>query len=105
MGLFSKAGNKDEGENIVVCADVLDIAHATEFHQALKNALGKGGVVVLDGAGIERIDAAALQLCVAFFHEAMARKVQAKWLTPSEPLIRAAGLLGLKDQLGLPGGN
>ena len=61
--------------------------------------------IVLDGAAIEKIDAAALQLCAAFFHDAAARKVQAKWLTPSEPLIRAAGLLGLKSQLGLPNGN
>ena len=105
MGLFSKTKDESSDETCVVCGDVLDISRATELHQELKTALGKGGSIVLDGAGIERIDATALQLCAAFFHDAAARKVQAKWLSPSEPLIRAASLLGLNGQLGLPDGN
>lgn len=105
MGLFSKIKDETDGEVSIACGEVLDISHATAFQQELKTALGKGVEVVLDGAEIERIDAAALQLCAAFFHDAIARKVQVKWLSPSEPLIRAAGLLGLKTQLGLPDGN
>lgn len=105
MGLFSKMKDETGDEISLACGEILDISRAAEFHQELKTALGKGGVIVLDGAEIERIDAAALQLCAAFFHDAIARKVQAKWLSPSESLIRAAGLLGLKAQLGLPDGN
>lgn len=105
MGLFSKTSDETGDEIRVVCGEVLDISRAADFHQELKTALGQGGVIVLDGAQIERIDAAALQLCAAFFHDAAARKVKAKWIAPSDPLIRAAGLLGLKDQLGLPNGN
>jgi len=105
MGLFAKQKDETGDEISIACGDVVDISRVADFHQELKTALGKGGVIVLDGAEIERIDAAALQLCAAFFRDAAARKVQAKWLSPSELLIRAAGLLGLKDQLGLPSGN
>ena len=109
MGLFSKTkdetGDETGDEIHLACGEVLDISRAADFHQELKAALGKGSVVVLDGAEIERIDAAALQLCAAFFHDAAARKLKAKWLSPSEPLLRAAGLLGLLDRLGLPNGN
>lgn len=105
MGLFSKTKAENDAEISIACGDVLDISRAADFHQELKAALGKGGVIVLDGAEIERIDATALQLCAALFRDAAARKVQAKWLAPSGPLVRAAGLLGLKDQLGLSSGN
>lgn len=87
------------------CLEVMNISKAAEFGQELKSALGKGVGVVLDGSGIERIDAAALQLLTAFFRDAAARKVQAKWHAPSDSLIKAAGLLGLSRQLGLPLGN
>lgn len=105
MGLFSKPTADGMEEIHVNCGDVLDISRAADFHQELKTALGKGGAIVLDAAEIERIDAAALQLCTALFRDAAARKVQAKWLTPSDALMRSAALLGLSQQLGLPDGN
>ncbi len=102
MGLFSKSADKGKDEVVVSCGDILDIAKAEGFHQELKAALGKGGEVVLDAAELERIDAAALQLCTAFFSDASARKVSAKWRSPSDSLIKSAGLLGLSEKLGLP---
>ena len=105
MGMFSKSKDDVSDEICVACGSVLDISRVTEFHRELKAALGKGGVIMLDGAEVEKVDAAALQLCAAFFHAADARKVKAKWLTPSEPLVRAASLLGLEKQLGLPAAN
>lgn len=105
MGLFTKQTGDSRDEIIINCGDLLDIAKAADFHQELKAALGKGGEIVLDAAEIERIDAAGLQLCTAFFHAAAARKVQARWQTPSGALIRAAALLGLSRELGLPEGD
>lgn len=105
MGLFSKTKDDESGVVSLACGEVLNISRVAKFHEELKDALGKGGVVVLDGAKLDRIDAAALQLCAAFFHDAAARKVKVKWISPSDPLIRAAGLLGLNTQLGLPDGN
>ncbi len=105
MGLFSKTNEGASDEIVVSCGTVLDISHSLDFHEELKLALGKGGIIVLDGAEIEKVDASALQLCAAFFHDASARKVQAKWRSPSIPLIRAAALLGLSEPLGLPNSN
>ena len=102
MGFFSKSQTKNQGEITVECGDVLDISKVAEFHQQLKTALGKGGEVVLDAAELTRIDATSLQLCTAFFNDAAARKVTAKWRSPSDSLIKSAGLLGLSRQLGLP---
>ena len=102
MGFFSRSEAGEKGEITVQCGDVLDIAKVAEFHKQLKSALGKGGEVVLDAAELTRIDVTSLQLCAAFFNDAAARKVTAKWRTPSDSLIKSAGLLGLSRQLGLP---
>lgn len=99
MGLLS---NSDPDEIIIDCGEILDISRVSDFCQELKSALGKGGEVILDATHIERIDASGLQLCTAFFQAATARKVQAKWQSPSTALITAAGLLGLSQPLGLP---
>ena len=105
MGLFSKSGTDTKDEINVNCGDILDISKAADFHQELKTVLGKGGEIVLDASEIERIDVTALQLCTALFRDAAARKVQAKWRAPSDALIKAANLLGLSQELGLPGNN
>lgn len=112
MGIFSKSATdtKDEmGESKeeinIRCGEILDISRVAEFHQVLKDAIGKGSEIVLDAAEIERIDAAALQLLTVFLRDATARKVQAKLHIPSDALIKAASLLGLNQELGLPGNN
>jgi len=105
MGLFSKSDKGNGGVTQVDCGDILDISRVGEFHSQLTAALGKGGEIVIDAAELGRIDAAALQLLTAFFQDAAARKVTAKWNTPSDALIRSAGLLGLSTELGLPDRN
>jgi len=56
----------------------------------------------LDGAGVERVDTAALQLLVAFRREAAARGQSPAWLGVSEVMRDAAGVLGLAQALELP---
>lgn len=56
----------------------------------------------LDGAGVERVDTAALQLLVAFRREATARGQAPQWLGVSEVMRDAAGVLGLAQALELP---
>lgn len=56
----------------------------------------------LDGAGVERVDTAALQLLVAFRREATARGQSPTWLGVSEVMRDAAGVLGLAQALELP---
>ena len=56
----------------------------------------------LDGAGVERVDTAALQLLVAFRREAVARGQSPTWLGVSEVMRDVAGMLGLAQALELP---
>lgn len=56
----------------------------------------------LDGAAVERVDTAALQLLVAFRREATARGQSPTWLGVSEVMRDAAGMLGLAQALELP---
>lgn len=56
----------------------------------------------LDGAAVERVDTAALQLLVAFRREAAARGLSPAWLGVSDVMREAAGVLGLAQALELP---
>jgi ABC-type transporter Mla MlaB component len=58
--------------------------------------------VQLDGAAVERVDTAALQLLVAFRREASARGQSPTWLGVSAAIHDAAGVLGLAKALELP---
>lgn len=102
MGLFKKSTPTGDKEFSVNCGETLDISKAVEFQKQLQDALGKGCTVVFEAAELGRIDAVSLQLFASFFNEAAARKVTAKWLSPSDSLVYAASLLGLTKHLGLP---
>jgi len=102
MGLFSKEDSVISQDNIVSCAEVLDISKAASMQKELQDALGRGSAISLDGASVEKVDASILQLFASLFITAESRKVQVKWLHPSEALCRSARLLGLTNILGLP---
>lgn len=58
--------------------------------------------VQLDGAAVERVDTAALQLLVAFRREAIARGQAPAWLGVSSAMHDAASVLDLAKTLELP---
>jgi phospholipid transport system transporter-binding protein len=58
--------------------------------------------VQIDGAGVERVDTAALQLLVAFRRESAARGQSSAWQGVSAVMRDAASLLGLAQALELP---
>ena len=102
MGLFSKGKDESGQGNSVTCASVLDISKAADLQKELLEVLGRGSAIRLNGAEVEKIDAAALQVFASFFLTAEAQKVQVQWLHPSETLCRSARLLGMTNVLGLP---
>ncbi|MBE1159487.1 STAS domain-containing protein [Dyella acidiphila] len=77
------------------------IGEVTDLHRQLRDALD-GSAIVLDGGAVERVDTAALQLLVAFQHEARKRERALSWTAASAPLQDAAGQLGLAQILALP---
>ncbi|MDH5181975.1 MAG: STAS domain-containing protein [Gammaproteobacteria bacterium] len=104
MGFLSK--DKSSGTDVIhiECEEVMNISLAANLHTRLRESLGKGGEIELHAANVERIDAAVLQLFTAFFKAAAAKKVRARWIEPSDVVLRSAGLLGLTDKLNLTAG-
>lgn len=93
----------------IECGETLDVARVAAFrdqlqetlrlHRQLGAAMEGGHEVVLAADRLTRIDAAALQLLVAYFHAARGAKLSVRWASTPEPLRRAAALLGLSDEL------
>ncbi|HUA81531.1 MAG TPA: STAS domain-containing protein [Dyella sp.] len=77
------------------------IADVGDLHKQLRGAL-ESPHIVLDGTAVDRVDTAALQLLVAFQHEAQKRTRQVNWVGASVPLHDAATQLGLAQVLALP---
>jgi ABC-type transporter Mla MlaB component len=88
-------------ESAVALADSLEIAQVQTLCATLRDALAQAQPVTLDAAAVQRVDGAALQVLAAFVRTAQARGVSVTWQAVPEALTRAAGLLGLKDTLGL----
>lgn len=82
--------------------DVLDISSSAELKNNLLQALNGPGNIVLDASQIERADTSALQVLMAFVHDARVQDKGVSWHQPSEALIRSAAYIGLQDKLGLP---
>ena len=80
---------------------MLDIRQAGELKQKLVQALDTAQSVTLQAQAVERADTAGLQLLAAFFIDARAKEIDIAWQSPSEPLIKAAALLGLSKVLSL----
>lgn len=94
-------GAKSKSETRVNMPADCRIADVGELHTQLKGALG-GSQIVLNGDTVDRVDTAALQLLVAFQHEARKRERQVQWAGVSAPLHDAASQLGLVEALALP---
>lgn len=74
----------------------LDSAHAGELKQTLDAVLAAKPPLILDAAAVEQVDAAGLQLLLAF-----QRTRPAVWRDPTPALCDAARLAGLSAVLGL----
>jgi phospholipid transport system transporter-binding protein len=79
----------------------LSISNVDPLKRQLDTALADGAPVLFDGAGIDRIDAAGLQLLAAFTREAAHRGLPVSWQSPAPRLLAAARAIGLQDAIGL----
>ncbi len=61
-----------------------------------------GDAAALDGAAVEKVDGAAMQLLVAFRRAAAAGACAVTWSAASDVLREASSLLGLDGELDLP---
>lgn len=86
---------------IVNCEPTVDITVVEELFGHLKKALDEKHMVEIEGAQIERIDGAVMQLFAAFFREAKQAEIEVSWKSSSDALRNAAQMLGLTEVLEL----
>ena len=79
------------------------IRTANTFQTELADRLDESGNVQIDGAAVERIDTAALQLLAAFVRDLESEGRTVQWLECSQALRRAVHASGLGGALHLAG--
>jgi phospholipid transport system transporter-binding protein len=79
------------------------VAEADSLKAGLMRVLGDPRAVTLDVSGLQRIDTAALQLLAAFVRDRRTAGQRIEWRGRAPALDAAAGLLGLRSMLELPG--
>lgn len=90
----------DDTPGAVALGEMLTIEQAAAMHAELGRHLGAASVALEAGA-LQRVDAAGLQLLVAFTRAATGRGTKVEWRSPSTALREGARRLGLSGALGL----
>lgn len=94
-----EADSKRKNEEWITISlpSLLTLSNLTALQEQLQSHLGER--VQLSGAQVERVDTAAIQLLLAFRN---LPNTAVRWVAPSPKLCKAAHLLGLAQELGLP---
>ena len=82
-----------------------DIKTIRELRERLETAYAAGGDIVLDGAAVESMDTAALQLLLAFGSSVRKQSRTLRWSEVSEAMRELAGRTDLGAALELPDGS
>jgi anti-anti-sigma regulatory factor len=83
---------------------LLSIAQAANLQRTLLAHLAKGGPVVIDGARVEEIDTAMLQLLASLWRTSGERGIDCTWKGASAALRQTAALVGVAEVLNFPAG-
>ena len=92
---------EEHSQVVVPCGEVLDVAGVAEFKAQLQQHMADQRPIALDASQLTRIDGAGLQLLVAAFQDAGQSQCELSWQSPSESLLAAASISGLKKALNL----
>lgn len=87
-------------ETVIPLADVADIRGVSALTAQLRARVATPEPVVVDASAVQRVDAATMQLLVAFVRERRPLGLAVQWRR-SAPLDEATRLLGLGDALEL----
>jgi len=93
------AGHEDS-EPIVLNA-IITIAEAAALKDQLLAHINRKGEVTIDGAHVESVDTAGLQVLLAFVRTLQGHGAVIRWTGISSALLNTARLLGLEQQIGL----
>jgi anti-anti-sigma regulatory factor len=81
----------------------LSIAQAADLHRELQRRMADGEALIIDGARVQQIDTAILQLLVSAWRTCLQRGLACSWQGVSENLRLSAVLVGVADLLNFPG--
>ena len=87
---------------LIECEPTVDISVAEELYQHLEKALEQQHVVEIDAKEVERVDAAILQVFLAFIKHAEQVGLSVTWKSMSGSMFNSIKLLGLVDELKAP---
>jgi ABC-type transporter Mla MlaB component len=94
------AARKD-GKTLITLGSTLDVRYAADLKKKMSTLLRRKPPFELDGAQVDRVDTAGLQVLFAFILEARSRGIDITWRMASDSLKTAARLIDLQDQLGI----
>ncbi len=99
--LVEEVAVMENGMSQVVLQEREKLESVSELQETLLQALDKNGDVEIDASAVNLIDAAALQLLVLFFQQALKQGQAVTIVEPSQSFNEAAGLLGLTELFGI----
>lgn len=79
----------------------LGIEHADALKDQLMEKLAANEAILIDGAAVERLHSAALQVLCAFVRDRRSAGLDVRWADTSECLRDAAQVLGIDRMLGM----
>jgi anti-anti-sigma regulatory factor len=80
----------------------MTILQAAPLHSSLLTHLAAGRPIAIDGARVEEIDTAILQLLASLWRTARERGFACSWTGVSDGLRRTANLVGMTEMLHFP---
>ncbi len=97
----SEAQSEKSDTGTVIFDDSLDITLVAGYFEKFSQLLNEQKTIILNGADIERVDGAGLQLLAAFFKSAEFLQITIQWQGVSDTLRHGAEISGLAGVLAL----
>lgn len=97
------AKNAQKGPGQITLDPVLGIQSAEKLQAKFVKSLARGADIKVIADRVDSIDSGALQLLLVLNREARSNDNQLLWQSPSDSLLATASLLGVSEELGLPG--
>ncbi len=94
--------NTQVDKGTIILDEIFDINKVSDYYELFNQLLNNEKNIIINAESVQRVDGAALQLLVAFFHEAESLSVNISWKGVSTAFREAAEILALTESLSLP---
>lgn len=88
-------------DSALMLDDALTIPDVAEVLERFRSSMDMGGALKINGAALEQLDAAGIQLICAAVKDARSQSMEVVWEGVSDHLRTSATLLGLASDLGI----